>query len=304
MGKINKKLNLVNKPKTRKGKSILINKQSKVVENDKNCLFVKGGKTTELVTAVMHEIYLLKKPLAVQLKRHNPFHPFEDETGLTQFSTKFDASLFVFGLNSKKRPNTLTVGRMFDHNLLDMIELQITNYVASETFKQPRPALGVKPVLVLEGGEFESDETMKRVGNVFVDMFRGPVVPQVRLQGLDTIIQITSVGKKIMFRTYCATLLKAASKTPRVELTEIGPRIDFEVTRNKLANPSLWRESLKVPKELTVKPKKNTETDVFGTKMARVHVGRQHINTIQIRKVKALKKTVKPKKVSAPQVSE
>jgi hypothetical protein len=35
----------------------------------------------------------------------NQIHPFEDETLLTKFSHKFDASLFVFGSNSKKHPN-------------------------------------------------------------------------------------------------------------------------------------------------------------------------------------------------------
>uniref|UniRef100_A0A0N4ZNJ3 Ribosome production factor 2 homolog n=1 Tax=Parastrongyloides trichosuri TaxID=131310 RepID=A0A0N4ZNJ3_PARTI len=299
MGKVNKKLNLANKPKTRKGKKILINRASKIVENDKNCLFVKGGRTSEAVNDLMQELFLLKKPLAIQMKRHNPFHPFEDETGLTEFSQKFDASLFVFGSRTKKRPNCITMGRMFDHNLLDMVEFNVTNYVPSETFNMPRPTLGAKPCIILQGTEFETDETMKRIGNLFIDLFKGPSISQVRLQGLETIIQVTSVGKKVLFRVYKTTLLKSGTKTPRVELIEIGPRIDFELNREKIASTSLWKEALTVPKELTVKPKKNTDTDVFGTKLARVHIGKQHINTLQTRKMKALKKPKGQKKPKA-----
>ncbi|CEF65779.1 Ribosome production factor 2 homolog [Strongyloides ratti] len=278
MGKVNKKLNIANKPKTRK-------------ENDKNCLFVKGGKTSETVNNIMKELMLLKKPLTTQMKRHNAFHPFENETGLTEFSQKFDTSLFVFGSSTKKRPSCITVGRMFDHNLLDMVELNVTKFVSSNEFKAPRPTLGTKPCIILQGTEFENDETMTRIGNLFVDLFKGPSVSQVRLQGLETVIQITAVGKNILFRVYKTILLKSGTKTPRVELIEVGPSIDFQLNRDKLASASLWKDALKVPKELTVKPKKNTDTDVFGTKLARVHVGKQHINTIQTRKLKALKRT-------------
>uniref|UniRef100_A0A0K0ECA4 Ribosome production factor 2 homolog n=1 Tax=Strongyloides stercoralis TaxID=6248 RepID=A0A0K0ECA4_STRER len=291
MGKVIKKLNIVNKPKTRKGKQVLLNRAPKTIENDKNCLFVKGGKTSETVNNVMKEIMLLKKPLAVQMKRHNAFYPFENETGLTEFSQKFDTSLFVFGSSTKKRPSCLTVGRMFDHNLLDMIELNIVKFVSSSKFDTPRPTLGTKPCIILQGTEFETDETMTRIGNLFVDLFKGPSVSQVRLQGLETVIQITAVGKNILLRVYKTILLKSGTKTPRVELVEVGPRIDFQLNRDKLASSSLWKDALKVPKELTVKPKKNTNTDVFGTKLARVHVGKQHVDTIQTRKLKALKRS-------------
>jgi ribosome production factor 2 len=36
--------------------------------------------------------------------------------------------------------------------------------------------------------------------------------------------------------------------------------------------------------------RKNTSQDVFGTKLGRIHVGKQNVDTIQTRKVKALRK--------------
>jgi Brix domain len=51
------------------------------------------------------------------------------------FAEKQDASLFVVGSHSKKRPNNLTFARMFDHKLLDMVEVAVSNYHSCKEFK-------------------------------------------------------------------------------------------------------------------------------------------------------------------------
>lgn len=52
------------------------------------------------------------------------------------------------------------------------------------------------------------------------------------------------------FRT---CLKKSTGTSPRVELIEIGPRIDFSVHRKKFASESLLREAMKQPKQILVK---------------------------------------------------
>uniref|UniRef100_A0A1I7YJK9 Ribosome production factor 2 homolog n=1 Tax=Steinernema glaseri TaxID=37863 RepID=A0A1I7YJK9_9BILA len=281
----------VAQPKTRKGKLFLENRAPKVHENDKNAILVKGGKTSKTVTDILQELYKLKKPLATHLKRHNPFHPFEDASGLEYFSTKYDSSLFLFGSNSKKRPNSLTFGRTFDSNLLDMVEMQVENYVPSLEFKEGlRPVLGTKPCITMQGELFESDPTMTRVGNLMIDWFRGVKVNQVRLQGLELIISLTAQPDKILFRVYRTNLKKSATSTPRVELTEIGPSIDFKINRHKLASDSLFKTATRQPGQLRVKPRKNVTQDVFGSTLGRIHVGRQNVDALQTRKMKGLRK--------------
>jgi ribosome production factor 2 len=79
--------------------------------------------------------FLLKKPDATNFSKKNIIHPFEDPSSLEFFSEKQDASLFVVGSHSKKRPNNLTFARMFEHKLLDMMEFGVLNYRPCSEFK-------------------------------------------------------------------------------------------------------------------------------------------------------------------------
>ena len=61
--------------------------------------------------------------------------PFEDETSLEYLAQKTDHSLFAFGFNSKKRPNSLILGRTYDYHILDMFELTIEQMKTMDDFK-------------------------------------------------------------------------------------------------------------------------------------------------------------------------
>ncbi|RCN41088.1 brix domain protein [Ancylostoma caninum] len=281
----------VDKVKTKKGKRILDDRAPKTVENDKTALFIKGSKTNQTVVDAMMDIYVLKKPLVQQLKRHNPFHLFDDETPIEKFGEKYDASLFLFGSSSKKRPSSLVFGRTHDGQILDMVELSIVKFTPARDFETPKVMLGTKPCIVLEGPEFESDSTMKRIGNLLVDFFKGPTLDMVRLQGLEELISFTAKENMIYMRVYRVLLLKSATNVPRIELLEMGPSIDFKVDRTKLASDSLFKAACKKPKALMAKRRKNMSEDVFGNQLARVHVGKQNTDAIQTRKVKALRKS-------------
>ncbi|KAJ1363510.1 hypothetical protein KIN20_023395 [Parelaphostrongylus tenuis] len=281
----------INKVKTRKGKRVLDDRAPKVVENDKTALIVKGSKTNQTVVDAMLDIYSLKKPLAQQLKRHNPFHLFDDETPIEKFMEKYDSSLFLFGSSTKKRPYNLTFGRSYDGHILDMAELHIVNYIPARNFETPKVMLGTKPCICLEGPLFESDPTMKRIGNLLVDFFKGPTVDMIRLQGLEAFVSFTAKDNMIYMRVYRVVMLKSATNVPRIELLEMGPSIDFKVDRTKIATDALFKTACKKPKALLTKRRKNMSEDVLGNQLARIHVGKQNTDAIQTRKVKALKKS-------------
>merc|ERR1711981_874066 len=115
----------IDKPKTKAHKRYLENREPKLTENDKKCLFLRGGNSSEVVTKVMSMLYSFKKPDAVQFHQKNMLRPFEDTTSLDFFSQRNDTSQFVFGSHSKKRPHNMIFGRFFNHQLLGMVEVGV-----------------------------------------------------------------------------------------------------------------------------------------------------------------------------------
>lgn len=286
----------VTKPKTQRGKRFLRERESKIDENAKRVMLIKGGKTSEQVTQALKDINLLKKPNSTLFHRKNILRPFEDQTSLEFFSQRNDASLMVFGSHSKKRPHNLVFGSFYDNHILDMIELGIEKYKPIEKFKTQKVPSGTKPCLVFTGEEFESNMEYKRIKTFFTDFWRGEKTSDIRLQGLEHVIQITAADKKIYFRSYKILLKKSGLKTPRVEVEEIGPSFDFAVRRTHLAAESLYKETLKQPKNLKAKKTKNVDHDIFGTKTGRIHMQTQDLETLQLRKMKGLKRARKDAK--------
>jgi ribosome production factor 2 len=71
--------------------------------------------------------------------------------------------------------------------------------------------------------------------------------------------------------------------------------MDLTIRRAKIASKDLYKVALKKPPQLKVTPRKNVSKDELGNLHGRVHVGKQDINQLQTRKVKALKKTAEEK---------
>lgn len=80
----------------------------------------------------------LKRPHAVSFSKKNAVRPFEDASSLEFWANKNDASLFIVGQSTKKRPNGMTFVRMFDNRVLDMLEVGVENFVSMNAFKVRR----------------------------------------------------------------------------------------------------------------------------------------------------------------------
>ncbi|NXB54778.1 RPF2 factor, partial [Leucopsar rothschildi] len=283
-------LDRVVKPKTKRAKRFLEKKEPKLNENTKNAMLIKGGNANLTVTEVLKDIYAVKKPFAVLYKRKNITRPFEDQTSLEFFSKKSDCSLFLFGSHNKKRPNNLIIGRMFDYHVLDMIELGVEKFVSLKDIKNSKCPEGTKPLLIFAGDMFDVNEEYRRLKSLFIDFFRGPTVPSIRLAGLEYVLHFTAVDGKIYMRSYKVLLKKSGCKIPRIELEEMGPSLDLVMRRTHLASDDLYKLSLKQPKGLKPKKKKNISHDVFGTTYGRIHMQKQDLSKLQTRKMKGLKK--------------
>lgn len=142
-----------------------------------------------------------------------------------------------------------------------------------------------------------------------MDLFNGQAIDSVCLSGLEHVISVTiaptpsdltsasSVSlPTVHVRTYTFKMLPSGVKTPRAELTPMGPHFDLMLRRNREADEEVMKAALKRPKIAKKevesglgKKRKNFEVDEMGDLRGRVHVGKQNLERLQRKKVKALR---------------
>lgn len=250
----------------------------------------------------MTDLYQLRIPLAKKFTKKNDIHPFEDASSLEFFSEKNDASILVFGSSSKKRPHAVTLVRTFGYKVLDMLELYLdpTSFRTLSQFKNKKCAVGLKPMLLFAGTPFESpvpnEYTLAK--SFFMDFFKGDPADKVDVEGLQYIVSISArdtvdgeeAKPMIHLRVYLIRTKRSGQKLPRVEVEEMGPRMDFRIGRVKEADESMMKEALKKARTSQERPKKNISTDIVGDKIGRIHLGKQDLKELQTRKMKGLKR--------------
>lgn len=296
------------KAKTRKGKAYLARVTEGVrVEPPKRLLLMKGPKASAVITDVLTDLHMMHKPHSHKLRHNNQIRPFSDQSSVEFLTRKNECGLFAIGSHSKKRPHNLTVGRIYNNSVLDMYEFGISQYVSFEELSKGfhSYAEGDLPLLVFLGDAFQVDILHQKLANFFVDFFGGIRVDAVNLMGLSRVIVISALrpatydGKPVLrFRQYRTILLKSGMSTPITELQLIGPSMELTLGRVEEADKQVWRQAIQQPKEVTQGKTKNIEQSVYG-KMGRVHKESQDTQSIQTRKIKALKRERSEKRFEA-----
>ncbi len=168
-------------------------------------------------------------------------------------------------------------------------------------FKNKKCAVGLKPMLLFAGTPFESpvSDEYTLVKSFFTDFFKGEPADKVDVEGLQYIVSISArdtvdgeeAKPKVHLRVYLILTKKSGQKLPRVEVEEMGPRMDFRVGRIKEADETVMKEALRRAKTSVERPKKNISTDIMGDKLGRIHLGKQDLKELQTRKMKGLKRS-------------
>lgn len=228
-------------------------------------------------------------------------HPFDDASSLEFFSQKNDTSLMVLSLHSKKRPHCLTLARTFDHKMLDMLELYInpSTFRTLQQFKNKKPSIGLKPLISFHGTVFEDPSETKYTlaKSLLIDLFKGQDATEVDVEGLQYLISIsapepddTTPSPPIAIRFYLLRTLRSGQKLPRIEVEEMGPRMDCTLGREMFPDADMLKQALRKPKGAEARTKKNVDMDAMGDKTGRIHVGKQDFGNLQTRKMKGLKR--------------
>ncbi|KAJ7733255.1 Brix-domain-containing protein [Mycena maculata] len=308
------------KPKNARSKRALDARSPKEVEDPRTTVFVRGTHTGELLNGVMRDLMALKRPYAIAFSKKNDIHPFDaastSTASLEFWATKNDASMFVIAQTTKKRPHGLTFVRMFDNRVLDMLEVGVQSYVSMADLKTPKSTPGHKPLMHFASDLFDTNPRFAQLKSMLLALFNSEVIDSICLAGLEYVISV-SLGPSVPapptmypnlvtedvtslltvhLRTYTTRMLASGTRTPRAELTPMGPSLDMKLRRHTPADPELLKQAMRTPKLKKTdvekglgKKRKNLEVDEMGDLRGRVHVGKQNLGKLQTRKMKGLK---------------
>ncbi|ORC87501.1 uncharacterized protein TM35_000211070 [Trypanosoma theileri] len=191
-------------------------------------------------------------------------------------------------------------------------------------------ALGGKPFFVFEGSEFDSDPTFVRLKSLLIDFFRGGTEAEINLDGCDRVLAFSLRSQNgedacIAPSTDCYSSSNNSSSRPQrergntvlcmrhyalqkpptvggmpkslannVQLMDIGPNFDFLMGRASFATPAEFKVATRLPKEVLATMRStaaNVSTDAMGNLRGQLHVGKQDVDQLNLRRFKAHRKT-------------
>uniref|UniRef100_A0A7S0R6A6 Ribosome production factor 2 homolog n=1 Tax=Chlamydomonas leiostraca TaxID=1034604 RepID=A0A7S0R6A6_9CHLO len=295
VGQLDKKQTKLVTAKTRRGRRILERRAPKEVEDAKRALILYGNKVSQLLKSVLVDLHKLKRMEAVKYSRKNEdCRPFEvgGETRLEFYSQRSDCGLFALGSHTKKRPQNLVMGRFHDGRLYDALEMGVAAYTSIQDFGAAGTGsnLGSKPAILFVGDKFDSVPAMKQARSTLLDFFRGEQVSSVNLAGLDRVLVATAVDDTtLLLRQYVIKLKKSGTRKPRVDLVEMGPRLDLVVRRHRAPPPDLEKEAMRQP-HIGKRKEKNVGSDLLDGKVGRIYMPKQTVDTMALAKPKGTKR--------------
>ncbi|KAL4784691.1 Brix domain-containing protein [Aspergillus varians] len=294
------------KPKNPRTARILKAKEPQLIEGPKRALLLHGSKCPAPLHTVLKTFHSLTAPHSVLFhKKNENVRPFESAESLEFLANKNDCGIVIFGNSNKKRPNCLTLARIFDSKLLDMCELLLLPSRDGEEIPEMNKlamhiGVGMRPLMLFSGSVWEdtTSATHTMLKSMLLDLFKGHTSDKIDVEGLQYALMVgaeeptAGLAPVIHLRWYKIVTKRSGHKLPRVELEEIGPKFDFKVGRTQEAAPDALKEAMKQGKRPNeeIKTKKNIAIDLIGDKVGRVHLAKQDLSEMQLRKMKGLKR--------------
>ena len=282
------------KPKTHKGKLYLESLKPKLIEEPKECLFINTRNSTEIMRMVLQELYLMRKEYSKKLSRKEEiFNIVQNKENVEFLCTKNNTTFFSLSSHNKKHPMDLTLGLLYDHQVLDSFEFEVTNFIPMNFFKGAATINSdLKPIIIFQGELFESDFNYDRLKKFFIDYFQLYDKENVVISELRRIIAISIENdeKVVKIRNYQVNgNITNKSSLEKVNLVEIGPSFDLKERKFLLADEVLYKKSLKLPKGIKEVKEKNIEKNkILGEKRGRIHMQKQNLKAVSLKKYKKI----------------
>ncbi|GJN88374.1 hypothetical protein Rhopal_001340-T1 [Rhodotorula paludigena] len=185
------------KPKNARSKRAQLAREPQLVEkNAKTAILVRTTGISERVKVALSEFNQLKKPHSIPFSKANEVRPFEDTASLNFWASKNDASLFLIGTHTKKRPHGLVWARCFAGEVMELLEVGIEEVMEMSHFKGIKSNMGAVPLFHFTATEphanlWDSHPTFQQFKSLLLDFFRGNEMDGVSLKGLQRVISVT-----------------------------------------------------------------------------------------------------------------
>jgi len=282
------------KAKTHKGKLYLESLKPKLIEDPKQCLFINTKNSNEIMRMVLQELYLMRKDYSKKLsKKENIFNINDNKDNVEFLCTKNNTTFCALSSNNKKHPMDLTLGILYDHHILDSFGFEVTNFIPQSYFKDEITINSdLKPLIIFQGELFESDFNYERLKKFFIDFFQLYDKDSIIISEMRRIIAISIENdeKVVKIRQYQVNGdLKSKANLDKINLIEVGPSFDLKERKFSLADETLYKKSLKQPRGVKEIKEKNIEKNkILGEKRGRIHMQKQNLKAISLRKFKKI----------------
>jgi ribosome production factor 2 len=207
---------------------------------------------------------------------------------------------------------------------IDETTTESLNHSLTFRVKTTKMTPGHRFLMCFQSSLFSTHPSYILLKSMLLDFYNGHEIDQIPLEGLEAVMTITAgpltneatstmeptngqtdlvvdAAKEnlplVHLRVYNTKVSAAAgTKTPQVALTEMGPRLDFQIRRIKFPDEEMMQQALRRAKmekknieKGQGKKKKNIEVDAMGDLVGKIHMGRQELKSLQSRKMKGLK---------------
>ena len=282
------------KATTHKGKLFLESLMPKVIEDPKQCLFINTENSTEIMRMVLNDLYLMRRDLSKKLtKKEKIVNVTENKSNIEFLCKKNNTIFFALSSHNKKHPMNLTLGCLFDFQLLDYFDFEVTNFLPMSYFKNDIVINSdLKPIIIFQGELFESDFNYDRLKKFFIDFFQLYDKESISISEMRRIIAISieKDEKIVKIRNYQINgNLNNKNNLSKIELIEIGPSFDLKERKFTLGDEELYKKTLKQPKGIKETKEKNIEKNkILGEKRGRLHMQKQNLGAVSLKKFKKI----------------
>lgn len=120
--------------------------------------------------------------------------------------------------------------------------------------------VGAKPLISFSGSDFDEATPGSKFSlakSMFLDFFRGGAASEIDVEGLQWMISFAAGedgndygndNKIVRMRCWRIITRRSGQRLPRVEVEEMGPRIDWKLGRVREADEGMAKQALKMAK--------------------------------------------------------